>query len=409
MDPENRGVLRAFLVAALVLALPATAAAQQEPDDGIPPCEGDVVAGTVVAVDETGVVTVRTDAGFCTVALEGQYEHPVYGLIGSYFGDASVPELGEALDAIQLWVIQDGPGEWEWSEEENGTPATVLSAVEGQGGVYSVELAVEGEIEPVTLTTEDAEWAETVLAALEALEVEWRLQVDDEGDVNVAGIAEDIGTYHEDGVGLGVLVKVYAIAAEPTCADGEEECAATVEELIAAIESGAGIGELFEQYGKPSVVGVGHIREEGPSEAVHQVQEAFLAEMEACRADFHEARESLQERRKALQEQIRELRRSDAEGTEEQRARLQAELEGLEGQMEALEAAYEECLGDADLTRDEAMSGLNLDGDEDADEDGDGGPGNGKDKKPKKDKDHGPPDHAKGWGPGGNPEELDED
>ena len=395
----------------MLLGLPAVVAAQDPPADEVVPCEGDVVAGTVVDVDEAGTVTVETDAGLCTVMLDGEYEHPTYGLIGSYFGDVNTGELREALDALQGWATQDEEGEWSWSDEEDGSAATVLSVVDNEDGTYSIELAVEGQGEPVVLTTEDAEWADALAAALETLIVDWRLEVDDEGDVNVVEVADDVGDYHEDGFGFGQLVKVYAIAAESAeaCADEEGPCGVTVEELVAALESGTGMGQLFEEYGKPSVLGVGHLRDREENAEQKQIREAYRAAMEQCRAEYHETRESLRAERKALREQIRELARSDAEDAEEQLAELEAELEVVEAEIEALEAAYEECLLEAGLTKDEAMAALGLDEDG---EDGDGegeGRGRGKDKKGKKPKDHGPPDHAEGWGPGGNPDGSDDD
>lgn len=84
-------------------------------------------------------------------------------------------------------------------------------------------------------------------------------------------VAEEVVAYHppgeagegEDSVGYGVLVKLYAIAAESqeACAGAEEPCVpVTVEELMAAYKSGVGLGELFKEYGKPAVLGVGHLK-----------------------------------------------------------------------------------------------------------------------------------------------------
>ena len=86
-------------------------------------------------------------------------------------------------------------------------------------------------------------------------------------------VAEEVIAYHsggegdeEGGVGFGVLVKMYAIAAESqeACATSEEPCSAvTVEELMAAYQSGTGMGQLFKLYGKPAVLGVGHMKDKG--------------------------------------------------------------------------------------------------------------------------------------------------
>jgi hypothetical protein len=86
-------------------------------------------------------------------------------------------------------------------------------------------------------------------------------------------VAEEVIVYHgggaegeEGGVGYGVLVKMYAMAAESqeACAASEEPCTpVTVEELMAAYQSGTGMGELFKLYGKPAVLGVGHMKDKG--------------------------------------------------------------------------------------------------------------------------------------------------
>jgi hypothetical protein len=88
-------------------------------------------------------------------------------------------------------------------------------------------------------------------------------------------IAEQIAQYHEDGMGFGVLVKLYAIAEasaeecaalddsgdDEAAADEAEECTVvTVDELVEAVQGGTGMGQLFKEYGKPALLGVGHVR-----------------------------------------------------------------------------------------------------------------------------------------------------
>jgi hypothetical protein len=85
--------------------------------------------------------------------------------------------------------------------------------------------------------------------------------------------AEQIAKYHDEGIGFGVLVKLYEMAEESVkvCADlqasGEaadpEQPACepvTVEQLVAEFQSGAGLGQLFKEYGKPALLGVGQVR-----------------------------------------------------------------------------------------------------------------------------------------------------
>jgi hypothetical protein len=85
-----------------------------------------------------------------------------------------------------------------------------------------------------------------------------------------AALEEEIAGYHEEGLGFGELVKLYAIAAESeeACAeeggtqDSEEPCGVTVEELVEMVEGGTGMGQLFQMYGRPSMLGVGHVRQQ---------------------------------------------------------------------------------------------------------------------------------------------------
>ncbi|MRR32253.1 hypothetical protein EG834_18435 [bacterium] len=97
-----------------------------------------------------------------------------------------------------------------------------------------------------------------------------------EGEESVLGpIGEEIASLHEQGMGFGVLVKLYAMAEEAalTCAQSEKsDCAGiSAGELVAAFQSGTGMGQLFKEYGKPALLGVGHVKQE-------------LKEMEAAEA-----------------------------------------------------------------------------------------------------------------------------
>jgi hypothetical protein len=98
---------------------------------------------------------------------------------------------------------------------------------------------------------------------------------DQEGDTDPesdpqAALEAEIAGYFEEGLGFGELVKVYAIAAESeeACAeeggtqDPETPCGVTVEELVEMVEGGTGMGQLFQMYGRPSMLGVGHVRQQ---------------------------------------------------------------------------------------------------------------------------------------------------
>jgi hypothetical protein len=96
-------------------------------------------------------------------------------------------------------------------------------------------------------------------------------------------IGEQIAAYHEEGMGFGVLVKLYAMAEKSAekCADQTttttttdtsttavegsgtttETCTpVTADELVQEFQSGVGMGQLFKEYGKPALLGVGHVK-----------------------------------------------------------------------------------------------------------------------------------------------------
>ena len=261
----------------LALALPAVApvAAQEEPPAGeILPCEGEGVSGTVVAVDEeAGLVTVYTGDGLfpvCTVTLDSDYDHPIVALLGTFFGDVSAEDLAAALkdteEARQGCAVQDPLSEaWAWAVcgPEGAVPVTVFA--ENEDGTF---MALTEDGEQVTVSVEDPATAGLSdaldeLAAEQELAVEWELG----GDGSVVQPGNEIAAYHEEGLGFGELVKLYAIAAksQEVCEGDEDEvavepCGVTVEELVAALQSGMGMGELFKEYGRPALLGVGHVR-----------------------------------------------------------------------------------------------------------------------------------------------------
>jgi len=261
--------LKLSLILILVLALtPLGIAAAQE--DEIVPCAEGQVSGTVVAVDEeTGTVTVDTgEEGLCTVTLKTDFAHPIVALLGTFFSEVSAESLAAALEATQVWVICDGTGLCTLASEdvEGAVAATVISVTENEDGTFALELAVEGQEEPVPVMTDDTELAEDLAKALDTLTVEWTLQEGEDGTASVVDAGDRIADLHEDGLGFGVIVKFFAMAAESqeACADeepsGDEPCSVTVDELVEAFQSGMGMGQLFQEFGRPSMLGVGHVR-----------------------------------------------------------------------------------------------------------------------------------------------------
>lgn len=257
----------------LIFALSFTAGSALAQEEELSPCPGDQVSGTVVAVDEeTGTVTVDTGEGLCTVGISsGDYDHPIVALLGAYFQNVSAEDLQAALDGLQAQVACDELG---CSFGEGGDPGTVVGVVDNGDGTFTVELALEGQEEHIFITTDDSQMASDFQSALDALAAEWNLNVGEDGSATIADAGDEIAAYHEDGLGFGVLVKFYAIATESQACTaettggetGEEDegpscTAVSVDELVTAFKSGTGMGLLFKEYGKPAMLGVGHVRQ----------------------------------------------------------------------------------------------------------------------------------------------------
>lgn len=63
---------------------------------------------------------------------------------------------------------------------------------------------------------------------------------------------QEINDYHSQGIGYGVLVKLYALS---------NASGTPVTDLITQFKGGTGMGKLFKEYGKPATVGVGQIQQ----------------------------------------------------------------------------------------------------------------------------------------------------
>ncbi|MBW8010339.1 MAG: hypothetical protein FVQ83_03735 [Chloroflexi bacterium] len=260
-----------LLITTLFLMSVGTAIAENVEADS---CAGESVTGTVVSVDTgTGLVTIDTGGGvLCTVALAGDFEQPIVALFNTYFGNVSIGSLATALEGIQGWAVYDGDT-WTWASEgdEGAVAVTVTGVVDNGGGTFSLEFTT-GEGETGSASTEDAELAANLIGFLAALNVDWTLQTNEEGTVFVPGVGNAVITYREEGYGFGQLVKLYAIVEESqeaceaeasvgTTESDEPSCGVTLEELFLFLESGGGMGELFAEYWRPSMLGVGQVRQ----------------------------------------------------------------------------------------------------------------------------------------------------
>jgi hypothetical protein len=261
-------MMKRILVFSLVLVLAAVsftaAMAQEEPD--LPVCPDGVVSGTVVGYDEeTGEVILDVEGELCVVTMTSEYEHPIVNLLGVYFKEIEMEEIGDALGATQVCLIDDGDGTYTVAEPVDGVCAEGdLVTVTGLGDEGGFE-GVDENGDPVSFDLDDEEAAAALADALDTLQNDWDVK-----DGAVGDVGADIAAYHDDGYGFGVLVKVYAIAdeAKQACGDQLEEvsegeidpCDVSVDHLLEEFK-GMGMGQIFQVYGKPSIVGIGHVRQ----------------------------------------------------------------------------------------------------------------------------------------------------
>lgn len=242
--PQSFFVLMLVFLAVFMIATPAQA-------QGAAVCSGGLVSGTIVAVDETtGTVTVDTGGGAtCTVTLNGNTDHPIASLLGEYFGDISSASLTEALTATQGCAqVSGGSGAWTSCDAPGAISVQVVSA--NPDGTFTAQITnPDGTITTIILTVEDVATLENLNQALAKLAVAWTL--DEFGDL--VQVSDQVMVYHEQGVGFGVLVKLYSLS---------NASGISVADLLAQFQAGTGVGELFKTYGgKPPETGVGHVKQ----------------------------------------------------------------------------------------------------------------------------------------------------
>ncbi len=214
-------------------------------------CTGGQVSGTIVGVDETtGIVTVDTGGGAtCTVTLNSNISHPIASLLGKYFGDISAASLTVALTATQGCAqVSGGSGAWSSCDAAGATPVQIVSA--NPDGTFTAQITnPDGTMTTIVLTISDPAALDNINQALINLTVAWTL--DETGDL--VQVSDQVMAYHEQGVGFGVLVKLYSLS---------NASGISVADLLAQFQSGVGMGELFHTYGgKPPETGVGHVRQ----------------------------------------------------------------------------------------------------------------------------------------------------
>jgi hypothetical protein len=279
MNLLRKSVGGAILVTTLMLS---PMAAFAHPSTDVASCSGDSVSGTVVAVDQnTSVVTIeQSDGTLCGVSLAGTSDQPIITLLGTYFETMTAQSLSDALDVLDVQVDCSSSPCSLLGSGDTGTPATVVSVTDNGDGTYSVVLAVDDGVGGTTLesvTISDSDLADAWTGALNYLTVNWPISTDASGQATYVGVEDNIASLHEDGLGFGVIVKLYALAAEAqeACSSLPEgatfgpgvpnPCDVSVDSLAADFKSGTGMGVLFKLYGKPDLLGVGQVRNGVPN------------------------------------------------------------------------------------------------------------------------------------------------
>jgi hypothetical protein len=281
----KKKISRVLIISLLVLVIAVPVMAQEPVEDALPACIGNI-SGVVVEVNEEGGfivldVSEDTEPDLCTLGLDdNNYDHPIVTLLDAYFGYDSETYLETYMDllgATTVCAVYDEVAET-WGLDDpveevcaDGIKITI-TGVDGEGNF----IAEDQDGEPFVFFVDDVDVVTALTEILDALIIE--VVVDEDGVIEDVG--DDIIGYHDDGIGFGELVKIYAIAGEAdeacqaasavppaeggdvTAAEGDfvDPCEITVEFLVAAFNGGMSMGEMFAEYGKPSLLGVGHVR-----------------------------------------------------------------------------------------------------------------------------------------------------
>lgn len=267
---NKKTILLAVTVLTMLIAAFDSASAQTAVEPA--PCPGNMVTGTLVRFDETtGTAVLLTEAGECTVKVGGDYTHPIVKLFDTYFGTIDSSQLAQKLESLQGWALQDSvTGVWTWADESasGAVPVQVTAVTANSDGTFTLTLTNElGE--SLTMTTSDAALAEKLTQGLAGAQVVWDLITGPDGTPLVEDIGEQIAAYHDDGVGFGVLAKLMSIVrqSQEACMNEDQPdsagaCDVTLAALVELKQGNTGMGQIFKDYFKPSILGVGHIRQE---------------------------------------------------------------------------------------------------------------------------------------------------
>jgi hypothetical protein len=285
-------VILALVTVGTVYAQQGSTFAEETPSPTLDPnaCTGSSISGTVVAVSGTNEVWIWDGSKLCKVTVSEGISggNPVSTLLGQYFQDMTGEELVAALKTKlsenQVCILEDttaSPPTWTFVEECSTTGAKKVIAQNGDG-TYVVLIDNDGTFTTETLTIpDDEEFKTELLTKLTELEKNLALEEDLDGNGNVLSTSDEIERLHEEGVGFGVIVKLYSLAqkAQEKCLeqtasqdlsqseppDGVDPCTIDVNYLVEQFKTNhIGLGQLYKLtgLGKPNLLGVGHVRKE---------------------------------------------------------------------------------------------------------------------------------------------------
>jgi hypothetical protein len=261
---KTKTKLAFIIIVILALVTVATVSAQVpnplDPSVEPVPCPNDSVSGVVVAVDdstEIKTVWIWTGTELCEVVLpkDGVSSgHPIADLIGNVFQDVTsedlIKSLSENLETNQVCVEQDSSGDWNFAAACNDETFRVV--YEDEGTYTAIKQNADGTFTIMTFMTNEFIGDLGILEGdVTNYEQQLELEEDLDGNGNVLSTSDQVEAYHMDGIGFGVLVKLYSIA---------EENNVSVQDLVDEFKAGMGWGQIFRQYPKPEKLGVGHVR-----------------------------------------------------------------------------------------------------------------------------------------------------
>jgi hypothetical protein len=285
-------VIVALVTVGTVSAQQGSTLAEETPAPTLEPdaCSGSSISGTVVAVNsETNEVWIWDGTTLCKVTVsEGVTGgNPVATLLGQYFEDMTGEELIAALETNlsedQVCIVEDTtttPSTWIFVDDCDATGVQKVIA-QNPDGTYVVLIDNgDGTFTTETLTIPDAEAFKTeLLTKLTEFQTNLALEEDLDGNGNVLSTIDEIEQLHEEGLGFGVIVKLYSLAqkAQEKCLEqttsqepsqsempnGVDPCTIDVNYLVEQFMTNhIGLGKLYKTtgLGKPNLLGVGHVR-----------------------------------------------------------------------------------------------------------------------------------------------------